>query len=452
VALDDIRAITGVTGLDVSVAAESQIRAALDHAWVEGEDDALVRDFIHEMVVDDEHEDEINAVTDAATIRLVNRVLGHAARLGASDIHIEPRRDAVHVRLRIDGVLREIMTLPQQGYSALAARLKIIANLDVIERRLPQDGRARVRIEGARIDIRISTLPALNGEKVVIRLLPPANHLPSLRKLGLDVTHRVTLQDVARRPQGLMLITGPTGSGKTNTLYATIAEGVDSDRNVITLEDPVEIELPGITQVPIDEKIGMDFSRGLRAALRQDPDVLLVGEIRDRETAELTIRAALTGHLVLSTLHTLDAASAAARLIDMGVAPYLVTASLNLVVSQRLVRVPCPRCAEPETPDLSVLADLGITDASGSWLRAVGCPDCSHTGYRGRTAVVEMLDVGPEVKRALLERADEDTIRSVARAAGMITLLDHGIAIARRGGTTLAEVLRAVPRESSGAR
>ncbi len=338
------------------------------------------------------------------------------------------------------------MSLPRSGYSALTARLKIIADLDVIERRLPQDGRGRVRVDGSRTDIRVSTLPSMHGEKVVVRLLPGATHLPLLASLGVEPDHREQLLEVTRRPQGLVLLTGPTGSGKTNTLYATISEGVDAERNVITLEDPVEIELPGITQVQVDDRIGMGFSRGLRAALRQDPDVILVGEVRDRDTAELAVRAALTGHLVLTTLHTLDAASAVTRLVDMGVPAYLVTSSLALVVSQRLVRVPCRECSEPDVPEDSVLDSLGITDPDGDWVRAVGCPACSQSGYRGRTAVVELLQVGHDVRRALLDGEGEAGVRAAARRAGTRSLLDHGLAVARRGGTTLAEVMRAVPQ------
>ncbi len=448
VALDDIRALTGAAVLEIGVATASQIRAALGDAWSDGDDSDVVRDFIHEVSEVGPVDVESDPTTDPATIRMVDRLIGHAARQGASDIHVEPQRNAVRIRLRIDGVLREIMTLPRSGYSALVARLKLIAELDVIERRLPQDGRARVRVDGGLVDIRISTLPSLLGEKVVVRLLPASTHLPSLESLGLEPAHRELLLEVVSRPQGLVLLTGPTGSGKTNTLYATLAQGIDSERNVITLEDPVEIELPGITQVPVDDRIGMDFSRGLRAALRQDPDVILVGEVRDQDTAELTVRAALTGHLVLSTLHTLDAASAVTRLVDMGVPAYLVTSSLALVVSQRLVRVPCGDCAVREDPEPAALAALEVEDPDGEWVRAVGCPACSGSGYRGRTAIVELLEVGAEVRRALLEGGDENRVRRAARDAGTATLLDHAIAVARRGGTTLAEVVRAIPRDA----
>lgn len=451
VALDDIRAITGVSSLDVFVATESSIRGAIQAAWSVKEDADTVRDFVHEVGTDELEETELDPTTEAATIRMVDQLLTVAAREGASDVHVEPGRTGVRIRMRIDGVLRETMTLPRGGYSSLVARLKIVSGLDVIERRVPQDGRARVRLGSDLVDIRIATLPSLHGEKVVVRLLPAASRLPSLATLGFSPSHRQLLLDVTARPQGLILLTGPTGSGKTNTLYATIAEGIGSDRNVITLEDPVEIELPGITQVPIDERIGMDFPRGLRAILRQDPDVVLVGEIRDQITAELTVRAALTGHLVLSTLHTLDAAAAVTRLTDMGLPPYLVTSCLSLVVSQRLVRVPCPACTEPEALDPAVARRLGITDTTGKWTRAVGCLACHDTGYHGRTAVVELLEIGPELRAALLAGANEDVVRTTARRSGTKSLMDHAIAVARRGGTTIAEVLRAVPLEDPSA-
>jgi type IV pilus assembly protein PilB len=452
VALDDIRALTGMSALDVHVGTASSIRSAIQAAWSVKEDADTVRDFVHQVGTDDLEEDEIDPSAEAATIRMVAQLLTVAVREGASDVHVEPGRSGVRIRMRVDGVLRVTMTLPRAGYSSLVARLKIVTGLDVIERRLPQDGRARVRVGSDLVDIRISTLPSLHGEKVVVRLLPPASRLPSLEALGFAPPHRQLLLDVSARPQGLILLTGPTGSGKTNTLYATIAEGITSQRNVMTLEDPVEIELPGITQVPIDERSGMDFPRGLRAILRQDPDVVLVGEIRDQITAELTVRAALTGHLVLSTLHTLDAAAAITRLTDMGLPPYLVTSCLSLVVSQRLVRVPCAGCTEREALDAEVARRLGITDTTGSWTTAVGCPACHGTGYHGRTAIVELLQIGPEIRAALLRGADEDTVRTAARRSGTKSLMDHAVSVARRGGTTIAELLRAIPIEESPAR
>ena len=445
VALDDVRAQTGITGLDVHVAPESRIREALRLVWTEQVDTALVADFLHELTTVEADAEEDDPATDAATIRLVDRLLSEAVRAGASDLHVEPQRDGVRVRLRVDGVLREAFTLPRTGSSAITARLKIVADLDVIERRLPQDGRALTRVDGERVDLRVSTLPSLHGEKVVVRVLPASHRLPRLSTLGLTTPQQQLLLEVVSRSQGLVLITGPTGSGKTNTLYAALSEGVDASRNVITLEDPVEIELPGVTQVHVDERTGMTFGRGLRAALRQDPDVILVGEIRDRETAELAVRAALTGHLVLSTLHTLDAAAAVTRLLDMGVPGYLLTSSLALVLSQRLVRKPCSECAVRTDPDPYLLASLWVTDPVGRWVDAVGCPRCGETGYLGRTAVLETLEVGPEVRRELLNGGDEAAVRLAARAAGVRSMREVAVELARSGGTTLDEVVRAVP-------
>ena len=447
VALDDLRQITGATSLTVGVAPRSSISAAVARLWAEVEDQDVLQAFVDETAPS-ALPTETDDVEDATTIRLVDRLLDVAVRERASDLHLEPHRSGVLVRLRVDGVLREVLELPSSGYAAVTARLKIIAGLDIIERRLPQDGRARIRVAGGLVDIRVSTLPALHGESIVVRLLPSASRLPDLRGLGLTDPQRTQLIEVMSRPQGLVLITGPTGSGKTNTLYAALSEGVDRTRNVMTLEDPVEIELPGITQVQIDDKAGMTFARALRACLRQDPDVLLVGEIRDQDTAELAVRAALTGHLVLATLHTLDAASALTRLADMGVAPYLVTSSLALVVSQRLVRVPCEVCAVPDDSASEVLRALGVDDVDGAWVRAVGCPSCSDTGYRGRTSVMEMLAVTEPLRAALLGGAGAERVRALAESAGHVTLFRSGIEKARAGRTTLAEVLRAVPRES----
>ena len=448
IALDDVRAISGGLTLEIGVATPTVISHALTQVWAEHDEADVLRAFIDETTV---------AVTshtvmdddDAVTIRLVDRLLSQAVRQRASDLHIEPRRDAVHVRLRIDGILREVMTVPRSGYAALTARLKIIADLDVIERRVPQDGRARIQLASGPVDVRVSTLPSMHGETVVVRVLPPAAGLPGMVGLGIDAGQRQILLDAVARPQGLILITGPTGSGKTNTLYATIAEGVDVARNAITLEDPVEIELPGLTQVQIDERSGLDFARGLKACLRQDPDVILVGEIRDRETAELAVRAALTGHLVFSTLHTVDSAAAVTRLTDMGVAPYLVTSSLLLVASQRLVRVPCRDCASADPDAPAVLELMGVSDVRGTWLRAVGCSACADTGYHGRTAVVEVMPITSAIRCALLKGATEEHVRDTARDDGVASLRMVGLDKARLGGTTLAEVLRVLPEWGS---
>jgi type IV pilus assembly protein PilB len=378
----------------------------------------------------------------------VDRILALAVRERASDIHLEPHRSHAAVRLRVDGLLREVLEIPAAGYPAMVSRLKIISGLDIIERRLPQDGRARLATSAGAVDVRVSTLPSLHGETIVIRLLGSAAHLPHLHDLGLSDWNTTQLLQAVARPQGLILITGPTGSGKTNTLYALLADGIDASRSVLTLEDPIEIELPRITQMQVDERIGLTFARGLRASLRQDPDVVLVGEIRDQDTAELAIRAALTGHLVLSTLHTLDAASALTRLTDMGIAPYLLASSLLLIASQRLLRRPCPRCTVNDDTAGTALRELGVDPPpSPGWVHAPGCPACQHTGYRGRVPVMELIPITPDLRAPLL--GGEDELRRSARSVGYPDLLQHALTVAAQGQTTLAEVLRAIPRRTT---
>jgi type IV pilus assembly protein PilB len=323
--------------------------------------------------------------------------------------------------------------------------MKILSSLDIAERRRPQDGRARITVDGKAIDCRVSTLPSLHGEKVVLRLLARSQDLPPLQSVGLEPPQHELLLRTLGQPQGLVLITGPTGSGKTSTLYGGLNEISSPDKNIVTLEDPVEIALPGITQVGIHHKSGLTFAAGLRSILRQDPDVVLVGEIRDTETAKLALEASLTGHLVLSTLHTNDAVGAVTRLVDMGVEPFLVAGSLSLVVAQRLVRRPCNQCATPDRPSDDVLVLLGLTpnDLAGATpMRGRGCQTCGGTGYRGRTAVYEMLPVTAMLRSVLLAGGDEDAVAAAARAAGMVSLRDNGLLKAHRGETTYDEVLR----------
>ncbi len=443
VALDDVRTLAGASGLDVFVSPEDQVRRHLSRLWSEFVDDQVVGKFLQEVEPQVRSADEGDQESDAAAIRMVDRLVAHGARLGASDIHVEPQQDGVRIRMRVDGVLREVMQLPLGAYSSIVARLKLISGLNVIERRVPQDGRTRVRVDSTPVDIRVSTLPSLRGEKVVLRLLPHSTNLPSLDALGLEPDQSEALRRATRAAQGLVLITGPTGSGKTNTLYASINDVVGVDRNVVTLEDPVEVELPGTTQVQIDDKLGMTFVKGLRAVLRQDPDVVLVGEVRDRETAELAIRAALTGHLVLSTLHTLDASSALTRLLDMGVPSYLVSSSLSLVIAQRLLRTPCADCVRSEPLAPGIAEQLGIEcRADLNVPLTVGCPRCANSGYRGRTGIFETLIVTPEVRTALLQGGGEDEMRVAARASGTLTLFQRGATAVTQGRTTVAEVLR----------
>lgn len=427
--------------LEVVVAPETQIRRRLASTWSEATAVEALEGFDTETVSTGTEEE--TSGTDAGAVSAVHQILATALRIGASDIHVEPMRDEVRIRMRVDGTLRKVMALPKSGQSPLTSRIKIMANMDIAQKRVPQDGRARIAVDGLGRNIRVSTLPTLHGEKVVIRLLTDIGELPALSALGFPPRGLQIVHEALRSPQGLVLITGPTGSGKTTTLYSAIHEVVTGDRNLITLEEPVEIELPGVSQVQIDERAGMTFAAGLRSVLRQDPDIIMVGEIRDQVTAELAIRAALTGHLVLATVHTIDAPSAVIRLVDMGVPRYLIASSLRLVIAQRLVRRPCRFCAQPQLPDDETRSRLHLTDAQAAALVVgKGCERCETSGYRGRTGVYELLPVTRAVRSALIDGGDEDTLAAAARTGGWQPLLDAGIEVATRGQTTASEVLR----------
>ena len=443
VALDDVRRATGMARLEISIATPSVVQELIQRVWAISEQTTPVS----ELLIEDAEpapEDDI-AVADAPTVRLADSILADAARSRASDVHIEPQAAGVRIRYRVDGMLRDAMTLPRTAGRPLVSRLKIVANMDISERRVPQDGRLRLTIDGQQVDARASSLPSLHGEKLVIRLLPGSQSLQTLDTLGLDEEQRGVLIRALTASQGLILITGPTGSGKTNTLYAAINAATTPERNVVTLEDPIEIELPGITQVPVDERSGMTFTRGLRAILRQDPDVVLVGEVRDPETAELTLRAALTGHLVLTTLHTNGALAALPRLVDMGVPAYLVGSALSVIVAQRLVRSTCTECLEPYEPDEATLLALDVErgeleDAQPA--RGRGCPRCTQTGFYGRTGVFEVLEVTPELRRALMTGTTEVALQPLVAAQGFRDLRSQALALAGHGVTTYEEVLR----------
>jgi type IV pilus assembly protein PilB len=440
--LDDVRRHAGVQRLEILVGTPTQLRSMLDRVWSLAQTAEVVADVFADPEPVVGEEDPL--VADAPTVRLLDSILADAVRNRASDVHVEQQADAVRVRYRVDGLLRDVVSLPKSVGRTLTARIKVVSGMDIAERRVPQDGRIRLAVDGGRVDARVSTLPSVHGEKVVVRLLPGAASIQTLDELGLGADQRFALARALTAPQGLVLITGPTGSGKTNTLYAAIQQTITAERNVVTLEDPVEIEMTGITQVPVDEKTGMTFARGLRALLRQDPDVILVGEVRDTVTAELALRAAMTGHLVLTTLHTNDAIAALPRLVDMGVEPYLVASALALVVGQRLVRVPCADCVEPYEPDEATLAALAVTrDQVGSAVHGAGCPECGHTGYRGRRGLFEVLEVSTQIRHALLGRPDEATLTELAQAAGFTSMRSEGLAMAAAGATTYEEVLRA---------
>jgi type IV pilus assembly protein PilB len=449
VALDDVRLHTGATELTVMVATETQIRDHLVRAWSLAQDSDVTTYFDDIEVAPADLDDGPGNADDAPTVRLVNLVLADAVRVGASDIHIEPGRDVLRIRYRVDGLLREVMSVPRRAMASVVSRLKIVSGLDIAERRLPQDGRARIAVDNTSVDARVSTMPSIHGEKVVVRLLTRAEQVPALADTGLDPEQLAAVRVAIDVPQGLILITGPTGSGKTSTLYSALAEIHSPVRNIVTLEDPVEVQLPGITQVQVHERAGLTFGRGLRSVLRQDPDVILVGEVRDTETAELTLKAALTGHLVLTTLHTNNAVSAITRLVDMGMEPYLVGSSISTVVAQRLLRRPCEGCVVDDEPDPALLRSLGLgPDAleGATPRRGTGCTECGRSGYRGRIGVFEVLTIDAGLRRVLgaspTERALADAVEG-----RFTTLRDAAVAKAMAGETSFEEAARVSPRE-----
>lgn len=451
VGLDDIRLHTGTRAIDLCVATASQIRDALHHAWaLTDEAGDTVTALEEEVEAEPEDTGPVTADDDAPTVRLVSMILSDAVRANASDVHVEPMRDRLRVRFRVDGLLREVMSAPRSAAASIISRLKVTSGLDIAERRVPQDGRTKLHVEGKALDARVSTLPNMHGEKVVIRLLTRAEQVPTLAELGLMDSQQLPFRRALTAPQGLILITGPTGSGKTNTLYAAIDELNTIQRNIITLEDPVEISVAGVTQVQVHERAGLTFARGLRSVLRQDPDIVLVGEVRDTETAELALQASLTGHLVLTTLHTNDAVAALTRLVDMGVEPYLVGSSLTLVAAQRLVRRPCETCATPGPPNTDVLARLGLSPADADEVvprGGEGCMSCGNTGYLGRTGLFELIEVTPALRRVLLESPTEGSVAAEAARQGGVTLRRAGLDAVAHGITTYEEVLRATPSE-----
>ncbi len=388
--------------------------------------------------LDDGAEDE------ASIIRFVNQVLKDAIELRASDIHLEPFEDEFKIRYRIDGELQEVPVPPQlkQFQPAIVSRVKILSHLNIAEKRLPQDGRIKVRIDQAEVDIRVSVIPMVHGEAVVMRLLRQNSTLRGLKDIGMNTRELEHFQHVLGLPHGIILVTGPTGSGKTSTLYTALNEINDAVRKIITVEDPVEYQLKGVNQIQVNEKSGLTFARGLRSILRHDPDVILIGEIRDAETAQIAVQASLTGHLVFSTLHTNDAPGALTRLVDMGVEPYLVASSLEAVLAQRLVRVLCKHCKQP---DESARAQqfkikLGIP-ASQTIFKSVGCRECRNTGFFGRNAIFEWMDTDEEIRQLILKSASTDQIRNAARKGGMRTLAEDGWRLVAQGITTVEEVL-----------
>jgi len=390
--------------------------------------------------------------SDAPVVKLVNLMISEAISLRASDIHIEPFSDRVRVRYRIDGVLVERDSPPRRLLAPMLSRLKIMGSIDIAERRRPQDGRIKMTVQGKHFDLRVSILPTNHGQSAVMRILDRGSIQINIQELGFGEEDYGRFQQIIKRPNGIFLVTGPTGSGKTTTLYAALNELNRPDRKIITAEDPVEYYLPGINQVEVKHKIGLDFARIIRAMLRQAPNIILVGEIRDNETAEIAVQASLTGHLVFSTLHTNDAPSAITRLVDIGVQPFLIASSVIAIMAQRLVRVICPKCKEPDKINPAELKSAGITPeraASANFSRGRGCTHCHHTGYRGRKGIYELLKMNAAIREMTFNREPTQTIRRQARLLGMKTLLDDGINKAVKGITTLDEVLSICHHEVS---
>jgi len=391
-------------------------------------------------------EDLLESQDDAPVIRLINALFTQALRDGASDIHIEPFETRSVVRLRIDGTLRDLIEPARALHGAIVSRVKIMAQLDIAEKRLPQDGRITLRVAGKPVDVRVSTIPTGHGERVVLRLLDKQAGRLDLTRLGMDEATLAHMDRLILEPHGIVLVTGPTGSGKTTTLYAALSRLDATALNIMTVEDPIEYDLDGISQTQVNPRIEMSFARALRTILRQDPDVLMIGEIRDLETAQIAVQASLTGHLVFATLHTNDAVSAVTRLVDMGVEPFLLASSLIGVAAQRLVRRLCLECRKPFAADVAQLRTLGLTPSDGTFYSAQGCAACDRTGYRGRTGIYELLTVDDDLRRLIHDRASEQALRAHALSRGMRSLRDDGMRWAAQGVISLEEVVR-VTRE-----
>jgi general secretion pathway protein E len=451
-ATDAVRFAVG-RPLSIHVALPADLEAAHERLYGDGRSgihqlSSQTRDHVDESVADDV--DRLKDIaSEAPVIRLVNLIINQAVEARASDIHIEPMENELRVRYRIDGVLRPIESPPPRLSSAIISRVKIMGKLNIAERRLGQDGRIAMAVRGKDVDLRVATTPTIYGESLVIRILDRAQVELDLPTLGFDDNVIGGFRELLTRPHGILLVTGPTGSGKTTTLYSALSEINTTDKKILTVEDPVEYQLKGINQVQVKPQIGLSFANALRSFLRHDPDILMIGEIRDLETAQIAVQAALTGHLILSTLHTNDAASAVTRLLDMGVEDYLLTSTVNGVIAQRLVRTLCRKCCTPYQPIPELVERLHLDRLTGGGpivlQRAVGCAECHHTGYRGRTTVVEVLKMSDAIRQAVLKSADSGAIQKIALAEGMQTLAMHGLKKALGGITTIDEVLRVAP-------
>ncbi len=445
IAIDEIKYLTG-SDIKRAVATISEIKSAIDDYYsvadslegIIGETPDNLEISAPELDIADDSE------TETPIVRLVNVILSKAVKDKASDIHIEPDDASLRVRYRISGIMREEASPPKKMQRELISRVKIAANLDVSEKRLPQDGRFMTKVDGAPVDLRVSTLPTIHGEKIVIRILDQRNLIRSFRDLGFRERVQESWKSIIRKPEGLVLLSGPTSSGKTSTLYATLQEINSIEKNIITVEDPVEYSLPLINQIQINEKAGLTFPSTLRAMLRQNPDIIMIGEIRDAETAQMAVRSSLTGHLVFSTIHTNDAPSAVTRLVDMGIESYMVVSALRGVLAQRLVRVSCPNCCESYHPSDTILARAGLADTLDimNFQRGVGCTNCKMTGFAGQVGIFEYLAINNEIAELIHEGASLSTIRDAGRRNGYLPLFETGLEKVAAGLVTLEELLK----------
>lgn len=459
-AIDALRLILGAD-VEPVLAEEEDILGAISRYYA---NDGTARDAVNSMLRDIDLDnvematttdsgDDVSVeqlrelVEEAPIVRLANMIIGQAVQDGASDIHIEPSREKVRVRYRVDGILHEAMTLPKKAQSSLISRIKIMASMDIAEKRAPQDGRISMLIEGKQWDFRVSTLPNVFGEKVVMRVLDKSAISIGLHRLGIMPKTLEQFENLIQRTYGIILVTGPTGSGKSTTLYSVLSKLNSTEKNILTIEDPVEYELPGLTQTGVNPRAGLTFAAGLRCMLRQDPNIIMVGEIRDGETALIAVEAALTGHLVLSTLHTNDAPGAVARLLDMGVEPFLISSAVVGVLAQRLARTICPRCKVAYQPPMDAVRRLGLStenSAGVKFYRGRGCDYCKGTGYKGRTGIYELMTVNDEIRDMALQRASSHVIREAAVRSGMVTLKADATEKVMLGITTLEETLRVI--------
>jgi len=461
-AIDDLRMMTG-KDIKVVIASEAEIKNAIDKYYGAKESiDDILREMEEpvapegtedvELVEEGEEETDVIALEaqgeEAPVVRIVNLLLSSAVQAGASDIHIEPYEKTLRVRYRIDGVLHEVTAPPKKLQNAIISRLKIMSRLDIAERRIPQDGRIKLKVQNREVDLRVSTVPTAFGEKIVMRILDASSLKLELEKLGFEGDSLAVYKKTINVPYGIVLVTGPTGSGKSTTLYSTLATLNSTEVNIVTIEDPVEYVLEGINQVQVHPDVGLTFASGLRSFLRQDPDIIMVGEIRDTETAEIAINAALTGHLVFSTLHTNDAPGAMTRLNNMGIEPFLTTSTVVMVIAQRLVRLICPKCKEPVEVEADKLKHLGVSEEvlkgkkKITLYRGTGCDYCTNTGYKGREACYEVMEINDEIRELVLERAPTHVIKQAARRNGMKTLREAALRKLLSGKTTVQEVLR----------